>query len=289
MTIFLWRQVCRHHFSRQSNLIYSVFDKHYLEKNPSLNTSLFQPPRKSFRMEGIIPGIAQHHHSDTEQHQADDDNSDDVSIPEAVRQFERQVKKSRAEARVACPISVDRLRVIYNDDFIVVIDKPSGTLSVPGLRGNPSMAQLVFDAYGCESGRVDKMIVHRLDMDTSGIVIYAKTETALKRLNVLFRDHKVQKSYEALVCGHMGDNSNEGEINLPIQRDHNFPPFMRIATKESEEEAALLVEQLQHSGYKKLLRKSPKQCQTKFCVMSRELFHGKEPVTRLTLTPVTGR
>jgi tRNA pseudouridine32 synthase/23S rRNA pseudouridine746 synthase len=208
-------------------------------------------------------------------------------IPENVRQFERQMKKARAAARVACPIPIDSLRVIYVDASMVVIDKPSGTLSVPGLRGNPSMAQLAFDAYGCESGRVDKMIVHRLDMDTSGILVFVRTEAALKALNRTFRDHKVQKSYEALVCGTLV--SNEGEIHLPIQRDHEFPPFMRVSTEESERDAAQLVENLQHFGYKKLLRKYPKQCLTKYSVISREMFHGTEPVTRLSLTPVTGR
>jgi 23S rRNA-/tRNA-specific pseudouridylate synthase len=168
-----------------------------------------------------------------------------------------------------------------------VIDKPSGTLSVPGLRGNPSIAQLVFDTYGCESGRVDKMIVHRLDMDTSGIVVFVRTEAALKTLNRTFRDHKVQKTYEALVCGSL--DSNEGEIPLPIQRDHEFPPFMRVSTEDSERSAAQLVENLQHFGYKKLLRKYPKQCLTKYSVIRREMFHGTEPVTRLSLTPVTGR
>ncbi len=225
-----------------------------------------------------------------QEHNALDGNnsiSGEISIPEDVRQFERQLKKARAEARLACPISIESLRVIFVDPFFVVVDKPSGTLSVPGLRGNPSIAQLVFDAYGCESGRVDKMIVHRLDMDTSGIVLYARTDAALKALNCKFREHQVQKTYEALVCGSVVDN--EGEINLPIQRDHEFPPFMRVSTKESELKAALLVENLQHLGYKKLLRKYPKQCLTRYSVMGRELLNGKEHVTRLSLTPVTGR
>ena len=57
---------------------------------------------------------------------------------------------------------------MYEDEDIIVVDKPSGVLSVPGKIPNPSLAQAVFDAVGCEMGRMDMMVVHRLGMDTSG-------------------------------------------------------------------------------------------------------------------------
>jgi 23S rRNA-/tRNA-specific pseudouridylate synthase len=88
------------------------------------------------------------------------------------------------------------------------------------------------------------------------------------------------------VCGHLAQD--EGEIVFPLQRDHKLPPWMRVSTKESEKEAAEVVKDLQHAGWKKMIRKAPKQSETRYKVMSREYFEG-EPITRLALTPVTGR
>jgi len=88
----------------------------------------------------------------------------------------------------------------------------------------------------------------------------------------------VHKTYEALVFGHIVDD--EREIDLPLQRDHTFPPFMRVSTPEGEAEAVQLVEQLHHAGWKKTIRKSPKPCRTKSRVLRREMY-GEEPVTRL--------
>jgi len=115
------------------------------------------------------------------------------NIPESVRQFERQMKKQRAEQRVARPVTIEDLRVVYIDKYIVVANKPAGRLTVPGLRGNPSLAQLIFDTFGCESGLVAKVVVHRLDMDTSGLVVFARTDDALSELHRSFRDMEVNR------------------------------------------------------------------------------------------------
>jgi len=104
----------------------------------------------------------------------------------------------------------------------------------------------------------------------------------------------VSKQYEALLCGHLHPTEiNKGDIDLPLQRDHRFPPFQRIATAQSEAEALIVVKDLQHAGYRKLIKKKPKKSITEFEILGREelLNDGGNalPVTRVALIPVTGR
>eukprot|EP00816_Leptocylindrus_hargravesii_P002719 CAMPEP_0196813478 /NCGR_PEP_ID=MMETSP1362-20130617/36967_1 /TAXON_ID=163516 /ORGANISM="Leptocylindrus danicus, Strain CCMP1856" /LENGTH=303 /DNA_ID=CAMNT_0042189727 /DNA_START=226 /DNA_END=1133 /DNA_ORIENTATION=+ len=176
--------------------------------------------------------------------------------------------------------------ILYHDEYIIVANKPSGVLCVPGVHDNDSLANVVFDRFGSESNRVDQMIVHRLDMHTSGLVVFARTEVALKHLHTAFRDRKVRKQYEALVCGTL--ISNFGDVNLPLQRDPNFAPFMRVATVASQEESDRIIAALEHQGYKKMLRKPPKESLTTFQVVGREIYGGQS-CTRVRLVPVTGR
>ena len=79
-----------------------------------------------------------------------------------------------------------------------------------------------------------------------------------------------------------------GEIDLPLQRDHEHPPFMRISTPESEAEARRAVKDLNHAGYKKLIAKKPKPSTTQFRILSHETWMGHS-VTRVQLRPITGR
>jgi 23S rRNA-/tRNA-specific pseudouridylate synthase len=165
---------------------------------------------------------------------------------------------------------------------LVVINKPSGVLTVPGKEDNPSLNKAVFDRFGCESNRMDKMVVHRLGMDTSGLVVFARTNNVLRELNSLFRTRKVTRMYEALVCGHIANN--DGEINLPLMRDYEYPPYMRVST--DDQQRALIGLDSDEVG-KKLLE-SPKDCVTKYEVISREDVNG-HAVTRVALTSVSGR
>lgn len=129
---------------------------------------------------------------------------------------------------------------------------------------------------------MDKMVVHRLGMDTSGLVVFARTENALRELNTLFRTRKVTRKYEALVCGHI--SADAGEITLPLMRDYEYPPYMRVSTDEHQR--ALLDLDVGEVG-KKLLE-SPKESVTKYEVINREDINGHD-VTRVTLTSVSGR
>lgn len=174
------------------------------------------------------------------------------------------------------------LKVVHEDEHIVVIDKPAGVLSTPGKDGNPSLQQAVFDSFGCESGNANKMACHRLGMDTSGLMVFAKTNHALRDLNSQFRTRKVTRKYEALVKGHVSDDS--GVIDKPLMMDYENPPYMCVSTEEKQR--ALIGLSADVVGKKVL--ENPKESITEYEVLAREEVDG-EPVSRLSLTSVTGR
>lgn len=156
-------------------------------------------------------------------------------------------------------------------------------LTIPGKdESNPSLNKAVFDRFGSESGRMDKMVVHRLGMDTSGLVVFARTNAALRGMNALFRSRNVTRNYEALVCGHVSQDS--GSIDLPLMRDYEYPPFMRVSTDDHQR--ALI--DLDASEVGKKLLESPKESLTKYEVVSREDLDGND-VSRLILTSISGR
>ena len=131
---------------------------------------------------------------------------------------------------------------------------------------------------------MDKMVVHRLGMDTSGLVIFARSDAAMRELNSLFRTRKVARKYEALVCGHVA--SDKGTIDLPLMRDYETPPYMRVSTEEHQR--ALIG--LDPGEVGKKILESPKLSITEYEVISREeLEEGKMAVTRLSLTSISGR
>lgn len=114
----------------------------------------------------------------------------------------------------------------------------------------------------------------------------------MSELQKSFRERNVDKQYEAVVCGHIPLDTDAGSIDLPLQRDHRFPPFMRVATPESERQAQIVVKDLNHAGWKKIVKKKAKPSKTLFHVLRREYVHFDNhqlPVTRLQLTPITGR
>jgi 23S rRNA pseudouridine1911/1915/1917 synthase len=118
--------------------------------------------------------------------------------------------------------------VVYNDDDIVVIDKPVGCAAhpSPGWMGPTVVGALMAAGYTIStSGPAERAgVVHRLDAGTSGLMIIAKTDAAYLKLKEMFRDHDVEKTYHALVQGHMDPSS--GTIDAPIDRhpkeDHRF-------------------------------------------------------------------
>ncbi len=110
------------------------------------------------------------------------------------------------------------LPIIFRDDHLLVLDKPSGLLAVPG-RG-PELAD-------CLSVRVQgvfpaALVVHRLDRDTSGVFLMALTPAAQRELGRQFEARTVEKCYEAVVHG--VPREVEGTIELPLRKDFDRPP-----------------------------------------------------------------
>jgi tRNA pseudouridine32 synthase / 23S rRNA pseudouridine746 synthase len=165
---------------------------------------------------------------------------------------------------------------------MIVVDKPFGILTVGGKGRNPNIAQTVFDATEVDLPTADHMVVHRLGLETSGMLVFAKNKAAVRGMNLQLQRRKVKRVYEALVVGHMA--KDEGVIDLPIMRDYQFPPYVRISTDDHQR--ALLHLDAEQVG-KKLLE-LPKDSLTKYKVVSREEFKGF-PVTRVTLTSISGR
>src|SRR6185295_18990236 len=111
------------------------------------------------------------------------------------------------------------LEIVYEDETLVVVNKPAGLVVHPAA-GTPSGTLANALAYHFQQlpGReVRPGIVHRLDRDTSGLLVVAKTEAALENLSDQFRDRTVFKSYLALVHGRVASNS--GKIDQPLARD----------------------------------------------------------------------
>ena len=113
------------------------------------------------------------------------------------------------------------IEIVYEDDTLIVVNKPAGLVVHPAA-GMPSATLANALAYhfqnlpGGGTG-VRPGLVHRLDRDTSGLLVVAKTESALENLSDQFRDRTVFKSYVALVHGRL--LSNSGKIDQPLARD----------------------------------------------------------------------
>ncbi len=107
------------------------------------------------------------------------------------------------------------LEVIYQDPQIAVIVKPHGMLSVPGKYDLPNVQRIVREMFPQATG---PMIVHRLDMDTCGLMVIALTDEMYHKLQEDFRHHRVRKTYRALLEKEM-PVGQQGEIRLPLRPD----------------------------------------------------------------------
>ena len=118
--------------------------------------------------------------------------------------------------------------IVYEDDTLVVVNKPAGLVVHPAA-GSPSGTlanALAYHFQQLPDRGVRPGIVHRLDRDTSGLLVVAKTEAALENLSDQFRDRAVFKSYVALVHGRVASNS--GKIDQPLARDRSNRTRMAV-------------------------------------------------------------
>ena len=133
------------------------------------------------------------------------------------------------------------IRILWQDEWFVAIDKPAGLLSVPGKRNLPNAQALLRDSL--PSGRVGVgLAVHRLDMDTSGILLFAKTEEAFVKMQSLFAEHKeVHKEYVAVLSKPESYNTplspreGTGVSLLPLSPDFENRPMQKVDYDEGKE------------------------------------------------------
>ena len=150
------------------------------------------------------------------------------------------------------------LAVRYEDAACLVVDKPAGLLSVPG-RGA--------DKADCLSARVqaryaDALVVHRLDMATSGLILFARGVDAQRTLSRAFAQRATHKRYVALVRGRV--DGEAGEIDLPLAADWPNRPLQKVDLAQGRPSL------------------------TRWRVLARDAS-GSAATTRLALEPVTGR
>ena len=147
------------------------------------------------------------------------------------------------------------LDLVYRDDYIAVVNKPSGLLSVPGNQPQyyDSAMSRVKERYGfCEPA-------HRLDMATSGILLFALSKAADRELKRQFREREPKKYYQALVWGHV--EQDHGVVELPLICDWENRPRQKICFERG------------------------KRAITFYDVLQRY----PNNTTRVKLTPITGR
>lgn len=118
-------------------------------------------------------------------------------------------------------------RTIFCDENIVVVSKKEGILVIKG-RGTLKDTESLYDILLKDFGKL--YIVHRIDKDTSGIVVFAKNKEVHKKINLLFEERRIKKSYLALVWGNIKE---EIEINKPIKEFSSGRCGISLDGKES--------------------------------------------------------
>ncbi len=119
----------------------------------------------------------------------------------------------------------EQLEIVYEDADLWVVNKPSGMLSVLGKSHRKSVISLLQER--CQEGETP-LVVHRLDMDTSGLLIVAKHKTAHYRLQKQFKDREIHKTYVAVLDGEPLPVGEEGRIELPLFPDLMHRPFQKV-------------------------------------------------------------
>ncbi|PHR31213.1 MAG: RNA pseudouridine synthase [Fluviicola sp.] len=153
------------------------------------------------------------------------------------------------------PADGKSLPILFEDDHIVVVNKPSEFLSVPGKTIKDSVYTRIQHQYPAATG---PLIIHRLDMATSGILLLAKTKAAHKYIQFQFIHRQIQKTYVALLAGTLNEDS--GTIDLPLRTDIDDRPRQLVCFEHG------------------------KPAQTEWKVMSNE-----DGNTRIQFHPITGR
>ena len=118
-----------------------------------------------------------------------------------------------------------QIQTVYEDEYLLVVNKPAGMLSVPGKTGQASVLSILQERYP-EATR--PLLVHRLDMDTSGLLLAAKDKDIHAQLQAQFEGRSVKKRYIALLEGVLINKEKKGFIRLPMRPDYDNRPFQLV-------------------------------------------------------------
>ena len=127
------------------------------------------------------------------------------------------------------PAEGKSLEIVYQDEYLLVINKPAEFLAVPGIHIKDSVADRMKMQFPNASG---PLVVHRLDMSTSGLMLIALTSDVYIDLQKQFIDRKIQKEYEALLDGTL--SQDKGEIKLPLRLDIDDRPRQLVCFKHGK-------------------------------------------------------
>jgi 23S rRNA pseudouridine1911/1915/1917 synthase len=143
---------------------------------------------------------------------------------------EIEILENKEKAKIKSK-KIPDIKIIYEDDDVIVLDKPAGILSQAASSSkSPNLADFLIKHYpkiknvGEEGGRCG--IAHRLDKDTSGIIITAKNNKSFEFLKSQFKNREVQKTYTALVYGNI--KPKEGIIDFKIGRSKTKPDMQTV-------------------------------------------------------------
>ena len=145
--------------------------------------------------------------------------------------------------------------IVYEDEWMIAVNKPAGMLSVPGKSDAPSVAGWARERYPHAEG---PLLVHRLDMDTSGLLLIAKTGEAYRALQRMFEAREIRKRYVAVLDGTV--QADKGFVRLPLCPNPDDRPRQMVS------------------------REYRKPSVTRFEVLARQ-----DGQTRVALYPLTGR
>ena len=150
----------------------------------------------------------------------------------------------RLEVRIPEPVVYEAvaenipLDIVYEDSDVIIVNKPKNMVVHPAA-GNYSGTLVNALLHHCKdslsgiNGVLRPGIVHRIDKNTSGLLIVAKNDTAHRKIAEQIKDHSFTREYEAVVCGNIKEN--EGTVNQPIGRNPNDRKKMAVTALNSKE------------------------------------------------------
>lgn len=128
------------------------------------------------------------------------------------------------------------LRIVYQDEDIVIVDKPQGMVvhPAPGVSDGTMVNALLYhiDSLSAINGVIRPGIVHRIDKDTSGLLVVAKNDRAHRFLAVQFAQHTITRAYSTVVHGVM--ENDKGTVDAPLGRDPHNRKAMAVTEKNNK-------------------------------------------------------